>query len=80
MSDDKFGPFEPETGDALASEVLGIPLLWRPKQTTVLLKGGTFFTSFIPLTFKSKPFSGLLNSKPFSKLFSGTIGSRLGIK
>jgi hypothetical protein len=77
---DEIPPFEPDTGDALASEVIGIPLLWKPKQSTNLLKSGTFFTSFIPLTFNSKPFSGLLNSKPFSKLFSGTIGSRLGIK
>lgn len=73
--------FDDESGDHLASEVLGIPLIIREESDTALTTGGTTSEALgIPTLVKSdKPVSQLSNSKPFSGLIQGTIFGRLGI-
>ncbi len=71
---------ENDTGDALVSEIIGIPLLMRGDSGTPLLKGTISESLGLPLLTKSdKPVSSLSSSKPFSNLMSGTIFGRLGI-
>ena len=68
--------FSDDTGDGLASEVLGIPLLWR---------GGSSDVSIIresrPASSASAgaPFSRATSGTAFSKLSSGTLGSWIGL-
>lgn len=71
---------ENDSGDALVSEIIGIPLLMRGDSNTPLLKQTLSESLGLPLlTNSDKPVSTLSSSKPFSKLMSGTIFGRLGI-
>jgi len=71
---------ENDTGDALVSEIIGIPLLMRGEPGTPLLKETISESLGIPSISKSdKPMASLSSAKPFSKLISGTIFGRLGI-
>jgi hypothetical protein len=59
---------EPDTDySPLVSRILGIPMIIKTNSETTLLKDTLFF-SWLPSTFNSKPFSGLMNGTIFGKL------------
>jgi hypothetical protein len=70
------GPFANDTGDALVSEVLGIPLLLRGGPPKAKLIHETRPASSATA---GAPFSRATSGKPFSKLTSGTLGSWIGL-
>lgn len=73
---------ENDTGQALASEMLSIPLLMRGESNTRLLKGTIFKVNLWGSRTLSERLglpSLLQSSQGRASLFKGTISSRLGI-
>lgn len=56
---------EEETGDALVSEVIGIPLIYKGSSNTTLLEGWTFSSMFgLPTIFEGRTgVGGLLEGR-----------------
>jgi hypothetical protein len=79
MSSQMVSASDKMTGSALVSEVLSIPLIIRGKPNTRLLKGHIFGVNLFSGTVIGRMMPTVFRSKPFSKLFSGTIFSRVGM-